>query len=228
MNSLRTIKMGIRAINLDFYGTLVDWLSIWIDASEKIINDNNPDLNPKEFALQWRQIQRKLFTDESVFIPYKANVRRALDKLCNQHNIKNKNYQELLFDKWNEIKPYPEVNEVLKSLKSKYKLTVCTNSARDLFDACAKKLSVKFDYVFISDETKVNKPHRRMYEIAVKSLGFKKESILHIASSQMDVKGATNAGLTVCWINRGKEKRLEETPKPKFEISNLKELDRIL
>lgn len=219
--------MSIKAINLDFYGTLVDWLSIWIEVSERIIDDNNLDLNPKKFALEWRKIQRQLL-DGQDFIPYKENIRLALDNLCNQRNIKNLNYHSLLFDKWKEIKPFPETIEVLKSLKPKYKLAICTNSSRDLFDICAKKFGSVFDNVLISDETKVNKPHKNMYEIAIKSLGFNRESILHVASSQMDVKGATNAGLTVCWINRGKEERLPETPKPKFEIHDLKELIKIL
>ena len=34
------LKMGIKAINLDFYGTLVDWLHIWINRlNEKILSE---------------------------------------------------------------------------------------------------------------------------------------------------------------------------------------------
>lgn len=219
--------MSIQAINLDFYGTLVDWLPIWIEVSEKIVKENKIDLSAKEFALQWRKIQRQLL-DGQTFIPYKENIKLALDNLCNQQNIGNIGYHELLFNKWNEIKPYPEANEVLKSLKLKYKIAVCTNSARDLFDICAKKLPIKFDYLLISDETKINKPHKKMYQAAIKSLGVDIKNILHVASSQMDVKGGTNAGLAVCWINRGKEERMPQTPKPKFEIYDLRGLNKIL
>ena len=40
----------------------------------------------------------------------------------------------------------------------------------------------------------------------------------------MDVKGATNAGLMVCWINRTNEKLNPETPRPSFEIRKLDEI----
>jgi len=121
-----------------------------------------------------------------------------------------------------------KVNKTLKRLKEKYKLAICSNSSRDLFGICANKIPIKFYYVFISDETKVNKPHLKMYQYAIKALEFPPQNILHVASSQMDVKGATNAGLNVCWINRNNEKRLPETPKPRFEIYNLKKLIEIL
>jgi FMN phosphatase YigB (HAD superfamily) len=67
-----------------------------------------------------------------------------------------------------------------------------------------------------------------MYNAAVKYLGLQRSEILHVASSQMDVCGATNAGLTVCWINRRGEQKSPETPKPKYEISDLKELLKIV
>ena len=59
-------------------------------------------------------------------------------------------------------------------------------------------------------------------------LGIPKENILHIASSQMDIKGAKNAGLKVCWINRQKEELAIDTPPPDFEIHKLTELLDIL
>ena len=219
--------MIIKAINLDFYGTLVDWLHIWIDVSEKIVKENNLKIAPKEFALEWRKIQRKLFEDKE-YIKYKECTTSALNILCQKYQIKNGNYDKILFSKWKEIEPFPEVPDVLKKLKEKYKLAICSNSSRDLYDICAAKLPIKFDDVIISDETGVNKPHLKMYQYAIKALGFPIQNILHIASSQMDVRGATNADLTVCWINRNNEKRLPETPKPRFEIKKLDKIFGIL
>ena len=215
--------MNIKAINFDFYGTLFNWLQIWKDVSQVILKEHNVKISPQDFANEWRATQRKLIEDKE-FIKYKECITSALDMLCQKYEMKNQNYEKILFSKWKEIKPFPEVPNVLKKLKEKYVLAVCSNSSRDLFNVSAKKLPVKFDYVLISDETKATKPHRKMYEIAVKALGFNHKNILHIASSQMDVRGATNAGLNVCWINRLNEKKLPETPKPRFEIKKLDEV----
>lgn len=219
--------MNIKAINLDFYGTLVDWLTIWINTAEDIVDSNNLGITPKEFALEWRKIQRK-FLDKQEFVYYKENILLALIELCKKYNIKNNNYHEILFNKWKNINPFFEVSEVLQRLKTKYKIGICTNSSRDLFDISVKRIPIIFDYVLISDETKVNKPHFSMYQKAIDFLGFPPQNIFHVASSQMDVKGAANAGLVVCWINRNKEERFPETPKPAFEINKLDELLNIL
>ena len=215
--------MDIKAINLDFYGTLVDWLPIWVKVSDIIVTENKLDVSSNDFALEWRGIQRDMLSKEK-FIPYKQNIKEALVQLCQKYNIKENDYSDILFNKWEEINPCPEVPELLKKLKEKYKLAICSNSARDLFDVCANKLPIIFDKVFISDETKVNKPHSKMYEIAIQEVGVPKENILHIASSQMDIKGATKAGLKVCWINRQKEELAIDTPTPDFEIHKLTEL----
>ena len=52
--------MEIKAINLDFYGTLVDWLPIWIKVSDIIVTENNLDISSNDFALEWRGIQRDM------------------------------------------------------------------------------------------------------------------------------------------------------------------------
>ena len=185
--------MNIKAINLDFYGTLLDWLKIWVEVSDRIIIENNLKISSTELALQWREYQRKLL-DNKEFIPYKENIFLALEKLCKVYKIKNKKYDELLFKKWKDIEPYQEVEKSLKRLKAGYKLSICTNSSKELFNIASEKIHIKFDYVFISDETKVNKPHPKIYQMVIDSLGYDSKKILHVASSQMDVSGAVNSG----------------------------------
>jgi 2-haloalkanoic acid dehalogenase type II len=215
--------MTIKALNLDFYGTFTDWLTIWVDVSQKIIDDNKLGVSAKDLAVEWRTLQRKDL-DVKEFTPYKENISNALRLLCDKYNIENKGYDRLIFSKWHEIEPFPEVGAVLQKLKGKVVLAICSNSSRDFFNACAAKLPVQFDYVFISDETQVNKPWPKMYETALAGMGVSKDEVLHVASSQMDLTGATNAGLQVCWINRRKQKRLSGTPEPAYEIYELTEL----
>ena len=219
--------MDVKAINFDFYGTLVDWLNVWKVVSLKIIEENKLNTSPVNFTLEWRKTQRQ-FIEEREFVPFKECIELALVYICKKYNIKNENYHQLLFDKWREIIPFPEVPDMLKKLKGKYVLAICSNSSRDLYDVCAAKLPIKFDYVFISDEIKATKPNPKIYQFAIKSFGLSPENILHIASSQMDVKGATNAKLNVCWINRLNEKINSEIPKPKFEIHKLDEVFKFL
>ncbi|MBI1936041.1 haloacid dehalogenase type II [Candidatus Woesearchaeota archaeon] len=219
--------MNIKAINFDFYGTLVDWLRLWQEISQTITQSNKLKISPLGFTLEWRKIQRQLI-EENGFVPFKDCIKSALLQICKKYNIQNGDYQELLFDKWKVIDPFPEVIPTLNKLKIKYKLAICSNSSRDLLDICLAKIPIKFDYIFISDEVKATKPNPKIYQFAIKSFGYNPENVLHIASSQMDVKGASNAGLVVCWINRLNEKRNAEIPEPRFEIYKLDEVLKVI
>ena len=215
--------MIIKAINFDFYGTLVDYYSVWAGISKIIVNKNDLNVSPDYFTSEWKKIQWGLL-EKKEFTDYKKLIKLSLDLNCNKFEAENQEYQKILFEKWQDIMPFPSVSDTLKKLKSKYELAICSNSSRDLYEECAAKLPFKFQHILVSDETKVNKPHAKMYKIAVKTLGLNPENILHVASSLMDVEGATNANMVVLWINRRNEKIPQGATKPKFEIKKLNEI----
>jgi len=216
-----------QALTLDFWGTLVDWLPVWESVSAEIVKKHKLKCSGKEFALSWRRAGR-WYVEKMPFLKYKEMVKKSLDEVCETFGVESAGEEKVLFERWKEIKPYPEVAGVLSELKKRHKLVIVSNADPDLFEMTVKKIPVDFNGIFISDETGVTKPHAEMYNAAVKYLGLQRSEILHVASSQMDVCGATNAGLTVCWINRRGEQRSPETPKPKYEISDLKELLKIV
>ncbi len=216
-----------RALTLDFWGTLVDWLPVWEKVSAEIVKKNNLKCSAKEFALSWRRAGR-WYVEKMPFLKYKDMVKKSLDEVCKTFGISSSGEEQKLFDLWKEIEPYPEVAGVLSELRKRHKLVIVSNADPDLFELVVKKIPVDFDGMLISDETGIPKPHVEMYNAAVKFLGMPRKDILHVASSQMDVCGATNAGLTVCWINRRKEDKSPETPKPTYEINDLKELFKIV
>jgi len=215
--------MIIKAINLDFYGTLVDWMPIWRRASKQIVEENNLNISSEDFALKWRKNQRILIESKN-FILYKECIKLALLDLCKEIHIKNNSYEERLFSLWKGISPFTETKYVLNELGKNHMLGVCSNSSRDFFDICMEKIQTDFHHVLISDETKFTKPHHEIYELAINSFDVTKEEIIHVASSQMDIRGAKNAGLKVCWINRNAENLNDDTPIPDYKISNLKEI----
>jgi 2-haloacid dehalogenase len=212
-----------RALTLDFWGTMVDWLPVWESVSSEIVKKHKLKCSAKEFALSWRRAGR-WYVEKMPFLKYKDMVRKSLEEVCKTFGVSASGEEQKLFERWGEIEPFPETAGVFNQLKKKHKLVIVSNADPDLFEMVVKKIPVDFDGIFVSDETGVTKPHVEMYNVAVKYLGIPRQEILHVASSQMDVCGATNAGLTVCWINRRKEEKSPETPKPKYEISDLREL----
>ena len=216
-----------KALTFDFWGTLVDWSPVWELVSGEIVRKHNLKCSAQEFALSWRRAGR-WFVEKMPQLKYKEMVKKSLDEVCKTFGFESAGEEQQLFEHWKEIKPFPEAVAVLSELKKRHKLVIVSNADPDLFDVCISKFPVEFDNFFLSDVTGVTKPHFEMYEKSIAFLGLPRSQILHVASSQMDVVGAVNAGLAVCWVNRHSEQKSPETPKPAFEIQDLRELLKIV
>lgn len=86
-------------------------------------------------------------------------------------------------------------------------------------------LSKYFSNFYISEEIGVNKPDSKFFNVIFESLDNKdKSSFLMIGDDlTSDIKGAINAGIDSCWINKKCEKNSLGI-NPTFTIKSLKEL----
>lgn len=82
------------------------------------------------------------------------------------------------------------------------------------------------DEVFVSEKLGVEKPNRRFFEHALRTLGIEhKERVLVVGDSlTADIKGGQNAGLPTCWCNFSNEPEPEEGNRPTHIIHNWQEL----
>jgi len=94
---------------------------------------------------------------------------------------------------------FPETFETLSALKAKgYQMHIITNGFRevqhDKLNNCG--LAGLFTKVFISEEIKSNKPHKLIFEYALKSTNaLKKKSVMIGDSWETDIEGALNFGM---------------------------------
>lgn len=81
------------------------------------------------------------------------------------------------------------------------------------------------DEIFISEQIGVEKPNRRFFEQALKTLGIEqREKVLVVGDSlSADIKGGQNAGLATCWCNFTEQQEPTEN-KPTHTIHTLQEL----
>ena len=65
-------------------------------------------------------------------------------------------------------------------------------------------LAERFAAIVVSAEVGVEKPHRRIFEIAAERLGVAPGRIVHVGDRRLeDVEGAEAAGLRALWLDRG-------------------------
>lgn len=104
---------------------------------------------------------------------------------------------------------FPNTTETLAVLKSRgYNLHIITNGFREVQvrKLEASNLSAFFDHIFISEEIQSAKPHREVFDYALKSSNAKKAKSIMIGDSwDTDIIGAMNAKIDqVMFLNQGK------------------------
>jgi putative hydrolase of the HAD superfamily len=122
-----------------------------------------------------------------------------------------------------------DVKNVLEELSPDYKMGIISDTGitpgrilrlvlEDAHVLCFFKATI------FSDETGYNKPHKVMFETALKSLGGKPSEALHIGDLlETDVAGAKSFGVKTVWLNRDKHVNKGQYA-PDFEITKLHDL----
>ena len=126
---------------------------------------------------------------------------------------------------------YPERHtEVLLYLKEKgYRLSVVSNfdHAPTVLELLGKfGIAHFFEQVVISEDVGWRKPHRKVFESALASLGESPSDAIFIGDNpEADIMGSSDCGIDSVWVKR-REQLIEA--KPKFIIKDLKDLREIL
>ena len=126
-----------------------------------------------------------------------------------------------------KTKLYPNILEILKSLKEKeIKICICTNKRQYLAEKIIKELQIDyfFDVVVGSQKSIQLKPSTEMLQIFLKKLLLKPKDVIFIGDSTKDIIPANILGMTSVFVKYGYGK-IKESNKADFQISNAKELE---
>ena len=177
------------------------------------------------FFQVYEQINKSLWKDyHSKKITKQCLVVERFSRSMQEFGINDLIWQELnhryLENMALQTRLFPGTLETLALLKSKgYQMHIITNGFREVqrtkLANCG--LAVFFTKVFISEEIQTTKPHREIFEHALKSVNAsKKKSIMIGDSWEADIEGALDFGIDqVMFLNDGRH----ELPDP---INSLK------
>lgn len=137
-----------------------------------------------------------------------------------------------LMDFWNMR--FPECAAPMNNLHStlgyfkqqNIKLGIITNGGTDFQYRKIDKLDLKkyMDTIIISEEVKVRKPDRAIFELALSKLKGNKINTIFVGDNpEWDIKGAIDAGLIAVWISNGQSWEIKNYS-PNFIINDLSEL----
>ena len=215
--------MNTKALVFDAYGTLFDVNSAASKCKKKIGEDW------ENFANFWRTTQLEYTWLRSLMRRHRdfwKITEDSLDKSMRVFGI-DKNMKNELLNLYKVLSPYPEVKNVLESLKDKnFKLAILSNGTPALLNelVTSNNLNNLFDDLFSVEEVKVFKPDSKVYEIPTKKYNIKANQITFLSANTWDVSGGGNYGYNSVWVNRNKSKFDLLDYQPKNEVSNLTQL----
>ena len=218
---------NIKAIIFDAYGTLFD-----VNSAAEKCKDKIGD-KWEAFANYWRTTQLEYTWLRSLMKRHKdfwQVTEDSLDKSMKVFNIDNSMRNELL-DLYKILSPYPEVPEVLKSLKEKnYKLSILSNGTPSLLNELVKSNNLEnlFDDVFSIEEVGIYKPDSKVYDLPIKKYKIKNNEVAFLSANTWDVSGGGNYGFNSIWVNRNNSIFDNLDYRPQNEVKSLKELINII
>ena len=121
----------------------------------------------------------------------------------------------------------PNVLDVMKELAEVATLAVVTNGFDRVQSRRVAESGLKefIEEVFVSEKLDSEKPSRKIFDTALRSLGVEnRERVLMVGDSlTSDIQGGVNAGLDTCWFNPGHAENPGKVS-PTYEIASLEEL----
>lgn len=133
--------------------------------------------------------------------------------------------QLYLKHRFEDIELYPDAIPCLDALKDLFAIGLISNGNSDP-EQCG--LSGYFDFVILSQDIGVKKPHVAIFRFACAQVGCEPEQLMHIGDSlESDVARANGVGAISVWLNRQGERNTSDIV-PAFEICSLLEMTHIV
>ena len=172
----------------------------------------------------WKQLEKGQIRREKLMSERFTRFLKAIDAAGNGAEM-NRFYLE-------QLSTHPDlmsanVLDVLKELSEVATLAIVTNGF-DRVQSRRVQESGLLNYiedVFVSEKLDSEKPNRKIFDAALRSLGVEnREHVLMVGDSlSSDIQGGINAGLDTCWFNPNHAENPGKVC-PTYEISNLEEL----
>ena len=218
---------NVKAIIFDAYGTLFD-----VNSAAEKCKDKIGD-KWEGFANFWRTTQLEYTWLRSLMDRHKdfwQVTEDSLDKSMKAFDIDPSMRNELL-NLYKVLSPFEEVPETLKTLKEKkFKLAILSNGTPSLLDELVKSnnLDNLFDDIFSIEQVGVYKPSSRVYDMPIKKYNINKSEVAFLSANTWDVSGGGNYGYQSIWVNRNNTIFDNLDFKPKYQITDLNKLIKLI
>jgi 2-haloacid dehalogenase len=228
VNGATLLIEGVRACVFDAYGTLFDF------ASAAARCDDVPAEKRMGLTALWRDKQLQytwLRSLQDRYADFWQVTGDALDFALDSLGLEAPGLRERLMDLYLGLEPFPEVREVLATLRARgFRTAILSNGSPAMLGTLVERSGVTtlFDAVLSVEAVGVFKTHPKVYQYALDALGLPARAIAFQSSNAWDAYAASDFGMRVVWCNRYGQRRERLPGAPDLEVRTLAELPGLL
>ena len=214
----------IGACVFDAYGTLFDVAAAAAHCKDALGDKADP------LTALWRTRQLEYTWLRSLmqeYVEFWQVTGDGLDYAMAALGIDDTALRERLMDIYMRLDAYPEVKDVLTTLKGGgVKTAILSNGTPKMLNAAVENAAIDgvLDFSFSVDAIDIYKPHPSVYQMAVDGLGVEAGRICFMSSNAWDAAAAANFGFRVVWVNRFGQPAERIPGRPEHEITTLEAL----
>ena len=202
--------MTITTCVFDAYGTLFDVAAAARQAAKEPGRETFAQVWPG-VAANWRAKQLQytwLRAVTGAHTDFWEVTQNGLDWALEAAGIADEELRARLLQLYWELSAYPEVPDMLSTLKTRgFSTAILSNGSPDMLGSAVASAGIdaQLDAVLSVEDVGVFKPDARVYDLVGAHFGCAKKEVLFVSSNGWDAGCATGYGFTTAWVNRAAE-----------------------
>ena len=206
-----TAKDNVKALVFDIFGTVVDWRSSIIAEMTAFGAARGIQADWIKFTDEWRGLYQpsmeEVRSGRRAWTILDALHRESLDVLIDQHKITGLSEADRvqIACVWHRLKPWPDVVDGLRRLKSRHIIGTLSNGNVGLLTRLAKNAGLPWDVILGAETARAYKPLPAAYLSAASLLNLAPSEVMLVAAHNGDLAAAAAQGLRTAFVARPTE-----------------------
>jgi len=224
--------MPIRAITIDFSGTLVrEKQDVILQICREIADDSPQNILPADVARRWWERTHAYYLRDYRSVPFvtlreieQESLRKTAAECDARMDVET--LFPLLETSWRAPEAFPDAKLFMNRLP--LPVLLLTNGDRQTLEAAIRTSQLTIPNILCSEDASAYKPRKEIFLAALEMLGLPGDEVLHVGDSLVyDISGAQAAGMKTAWLNRSR-KPLTGDVTPDVMLTTLTDLRRMM
>ena len=213
---------GRRVVTFDLFSALLDSRTGGSAAFDGLGLAHHWPLTGTQVYDAWDPLYKAAQRDCGSWVPWREPASRALAEVYASQNLEGDVAAaiEALVESMPAWPLWPDVAGGLAHLGSDHLVGLLSNVDDEIFRRTAAAALIDEDLAFTSQRLQVYKPHAAIYRRAF----YEAPSMVHVATSARDVRGALQAGIPVVRLRRPGHALDPDGPLPAHEVGTVDDL----